>query len=143
MHSQARNGIVRRGIGMIAVGVLALGGAGSLAACSSGGSAEPTSTPTSTEQQSGNQVIGPVIVEPGQTAVSVTLGRMVVFDVADPTAEMIATDNPEILNVIPGRDDGSAVFNPGAETLTTGTATVTLTNMDTGATQVVSVTVTE
>jgi hypothetical protein len=42
-----------------------------------------------------------------------------------------------------GRDDGSAVFNPGAEALAPGTATVTLTNMDTGATEVVSITVTE
>lgn len=88
-------------------------------------------------------MIGPVMVEPEQTDVSVTVGRMVVFNVADPTAEMIATDKPEILSVIPGRDDGSAVFNPGAEALAPGTATVTLTNMDTGATQVVSVTVTE
>ena len=88
-------------------------------------------------------MIGPVMVEPGDSQASVTVGRMVVFNVADPMAEMIATDNPEVLSVTPGRDDGSAVFNPGAEALKPGTATVTLTNMDTGATQVVSVTVTE
>jgi hypothetical protein len=88
-------------------------------------------------------MIGPVMVEPGQTNVSVAVGRMLVFNVADPTAEMIATDDPSVLSVTPGRDDGSAIFNPGAQALAVGTATVTLTNMETGATQVVSVTVTE
>ncbi len=139
MRQNAIRAVARRGASVITVGVLALGGAGSLAACSSGASADPTSTAT----PSGAQMIGPVMVEPGQTEVSVAVGRMVVFNVADPTAEMIATDNPEVLNVTPGRDDGSAVFNPGAEALAPGTATVTLTNMDTGATQVVSVTVTD
>ncbi len=131
--------ITRRGISAIAVGVLAVGGISTLTACSSGGSSDPTTSAA----QSGAQMIGPVTVEPGQTEVSVSVGRMVVFNVADPTKEMIATDNPEVVSVIPGRDDGSAVFNPGAEALAPGTAQVTLTNMDTGATQVVSITVTE
>lgn len=134
MHS-----ITRRGMSVVTAGILAVGGISTLAACSSGGSSDPTTSAS----QSGAQMIGPVIVEPGQTEVSVTVGRLVVFNVTDPTKEMIATDNPEVVSVTPGRDDGSAVFNPGAEALAPGTAQVTLTNMDTGATQVVSVTVTE
>lgn len=129
----------RRAASVIAASALALGGAGTLTACSSGDAADPTATST----PSGAQMIGPVIVEPGQTEASVSVGRVLVFNVADPTAEMIATDDPAVLSVTPGRDDGSAVFNPGAQALSVGTATVTLTNMDTGVTQVVSVTVSE
>ena len=131
--------ITHRGLSAVAASILALGAFGTLSACSSGGSSDPTTSAS----QSGAQIIGPVVVEPGQTEVTVSVGRMVVFNVADPTKEMIATDNPEVVSVIPGRDDGSAVFNPGAEALAPGTAQVTLTNMDTDATQVVSVTVTE
>lgn len=88
-------------------------------------------------------MIGPEIVEPGQTEVTVTVGRMVVFNVADPMQEMISTDNEAVVAVTPGKNDGSAVFNPGAEALAPGTAIVTLTNMDTGAEQKVTITVTE
>ena len=87
-------------------------------------------------------MIGPVIVEPGQVEATVSVGRMVVFNVADPTRQMIATDDPSVLSVVPGRDDGSAVFNPGAEALAPGTATVTLTDMDTGEVRQVLITVT-
>jgi hypothetical protein len=138
---------MRRGTTILAAGILAVGGVSVLAACSSGGSAgsSTAATPTSTSSASptGAQVIAPVFVAPGQTQATVTLGNVVVFNVEDPTKVMIATDNPEILAVTPGRDDGSAVFNPGAEPLAPGTATVTLTNMDTGAVQTVSITVTQ
>jgi hypothetical protein len=129
----------RRGAAAAAAVVFALGGTALLTACSSGGSSDPSPT----AEQTGAQVIGPEIVEPGQTEVTVTVGRIVVFNVADPMQEMISTDNEAVVAVTPGKNDGSAVFNPGAEALAPGTAIVTLTNMDTGAEQKVTITVTE
>lgn len=133
--------ISRRGAAIAATAVFALGGTAVLSGCSSDSSSDPTTSAAATE--TGNQMIGPVMVEPGQTEVSVQVGRSIVFNVADPTVETIATDNEAVLAVTPGKDDGSAVFNPGAQALSAGTATVTLTNSDTGAEQVVTVTVTE
>ena len=139
------NSMTRRGSTAAMVAALALTATGVLTACSSEGSSDPSPSSSSSTQQeptSGAQMIGPVMVEPGQTEVSATVGRTIVFNVADPEKELISTNNPEVLAVSPGGSDGSAVFNPGAEALAPGTATVTLTNTETGATQVVSVTIT-
>ena len=131
--------ISRRSAAVTMTAVLALGGTAVLSGCSS----SDTSTPATSASDMGEQMIGPVIVEPGQTEVSMAVGRTVVFNVVDPTKETIATDDATIVSVTPGRDDGSAIFNPGGEALSVGTANVTLTNVDTGAVQIVIVTVTE
>ena len=133
--------ISRRGLATAAAAILALGGAAVLSGCSSDSS--PDSSTSASAMETGNQMIGPVIVEAGQTEVSVAVGRTIVFNVADPTQETIATDNDAVVTVTPGQDDGSAIFNPGGVALSVGTATVTLTNSVNGTEQVVVVTVTE
>lgn len=88
-------------------------------------------------------MLPPVIVEPGQNEVTAKVGDTIVINVDDPVNEAITTNDPTILEVVPGSDDGSAVFNPGAVALTAGTATLTLTNAETGTERVITVTVTE
>jgi len=114
-----------------------------LAACSGGSSGGSTTSaaPTSTESPIGGNVLPPVMVEPGQTEVTAKVGSTIVFKVDDPANSKIATDNPEVLEVTQGSDDGSAQFNPGAKALKAGKATVTVTS---GAgVQTVAVTVTD
>jgi hypothetical protein len=89
------------------------------------------------------QVIGPVIVEPDQSEVTVAVGRTVVFNAVNPQDTVATSDNTSVVSVTDGYDDGSAIFNPGAEALAAGTATVTLTDTTTGTDWVVQVTVTE
>lgn len=90
-------------------------------------------------------MIGPIMVPAGQTDVEATVGRTIVFEVgAKPGRWKIATDNAEVLKVTPGGKDGTAVFNPGAEALAAGTATVTLTDKKSSLDALVyNVTVTE
>ena len=88
-------------------------------------------------------MIGPVIVEPGQTTADVTVGRVITFNVDDVTAWTIASSDEAVVKVTAGKDDGSAQFLPGGEALAAGTAEVTLTNSGTGEEWVVTVTVTE
>lgn len=74
-------------------------------------------------------MIGPIVVEPDQTEVEATVGRFIDFQVGDsPQNWKIETDNAEVLKVTPGRKEGDTYFNPGAEALAVGTATVTLTD---------------
>jgi hypothetical protein len=89
-------------------------------------------------------MIGPVIVEPGQTTAEVQVGRDITFNVDDVMAWMISSSDEAVLAVTAGKDDGSAQFLPVGEALAPGTAEVTLTNMDnTDEKWVVTVTVTE
>lgn len=89
-------------------------------------------------------MIGPIVVEPSQTAVEATVGRDIVFNVSeDPGRWEISSDNEAVMSVEAGGDRDGATFNPGAKALSVGEATVTLadpTGMD--ALQV-TVTVTE
>ena len=87
-------------------------------------------------------MIGPVMIEPGQTTAEAAVGRSLYFNVDDVTAWTIASDNPSVVAVTPGKDDGSATFVPGGQALAAGTAKVTLTNAGTNETWVVTVTVT-
>ena len=135
-------GNTRRGLAIAAASILALGGASVLTAC--GGSADTDSSSASASADGGMGMIGPVIVEPGQTTAEVQVGRMVTFNVDDVMAWMISSSDEAVLAVTAGKDDGSAQFLPGGEALAPGTAEVTLTNMDnTDEKWVVTVTVTE
>lgn len=87
-------------------------------------------------------MIGPVMIEPGQTTAEAAVGRALYFNVDDVTAWTIESSDPAVVAVTPGKDDGSAQFVPGGEALKAGTATVTLTNTKTKDTWVVTVTVT-
>lgn len=89
-------------------------------------------------------MIGPIIVEEGQTTVSAPVGRTIVFNAADPANTTITSSDESVLTVTAGYDDGSAIFNPGAEPLAPGTATVTIESADgSGEAWVIEVTVTE
>ncbi|MGA0945856.1 MAG: glycine/betaine ABC transporter substrate-binding protein, partial [Candidatus Nanopelagicales bacterium] len=68
----------RRGLAIAAASIIALGGASVLTAC--GGSSEPAASSSAAESTGGEAgMIGPVIVEPGQTTAEVQVGRMVTF----------------------------------------------------------------
>lgn len=86
-------------------------------------------------------MLPPIMVNPGDTATTVPVGRYVVFTVTDPAHTKVSTDAPDLLELSQGHDDGSAVFNPGARALAAGTAIVTITQAD-GSTSAVTVTVT-
>lgn len=93
-----------------------------LAGCGGGPSASPSPS------ASGPQVVGPVILDRSTTSATVPVGRFVVFSLEQPATWEIAATPDGIVKVQKGSDDGSATFNPGAEALTPGTATVTLTS---------------
>ena len=97
-----------------------------LAGCSSG---DDPATDTTTSSES-NQMLPPVIVTADQTDASATVGAFIDIVVDDPANTTIAVDNAEVLEDIQGKDDGSATFNPGAEALSPGTATITVTSPD-------------
>jgi hypothetical protein len=99
--------------------------AGLLVAACSG---TPSPSPAPPSSPGGGEVIGPVILDADNTSATVSVGRMVVFNVDDPTTWEIAAEPEGVVKVQKGYDDGSAVFNPGAEALKPGVATVTLTN---------------
>jgi len=95
-----------------------------LAACS----ATSSPTPAPSGSPAGGELVGPVILDEQNTSATVAVGRMVVFNVDDPTTWEISAEPEGVVKVQKGYDDGSAIFNPGAEALKPGKATVTLTN---------------
>ena len=108
------------------VGAISILGVTVLAGCSSG---DDPATDTTTSSES-NQMLPPVIVTADQTDASAKVGAFIDIVVDDPANTTIAVDNAEVLEVIQGKDDGSATFNPGAEALSPGTATITVTSPD-------------
>jgi uncharacterized protein YceK len=110
-----------------------------LAAC--GSSTSPSAATSSAPADSaGAGIVGPVILDADHTSASVAVGRMVVFNVDNPESWAISADPQGIVKVQQGANDGSAIFNPGAEALAPGTATVTLSNPS-GDTLVFTITV--
>lgn len=139
----------RRVLAAAAAAVLTVGGGAVLTACSSGsGSSSSSSSASSAPAESespmgGSQVVGPVIVEPGQTTAQTTVGRGLYFNVKDPVAWSIETSDDAIVDVTPGTDDGSSVTVPFGEALAPGKATIDLFKNDGSETWTVEVTVTE
>ncbi len=133
-----------------AIGAAALLGVTVLAGCSS--SSEESSTNDATSETAndqgddsggmGSQMLPPVIVEPGQTEATAKVGDFIDIVVEEIVGTTIATDNPEVLKISQAYDDGSAVFNPGAEALAPGTAVITVTTPD-NTSYDINVTVTE
>jgi hypothetical protein len=114
---------------VVAVAVLV---PGALAACSDDDDASSTT-------EASSSALPPVIVEIGSldaSTVEVTEGSAI--DVTgdnetytDWTAEIA---DPEIVSFTPGRDEGSAQFNPGFQALAVGSTEVTMTNSSSGET---------
>ncbi|MCX6460568.1 MAG: hypothetical protein NTZ03_09685 [Actinobacteria bacterium] len=114
-----------------------------LAGCSSSSSSGSSSSSSSSASSSaiGGNVLPPVMVEPGATTATAKVGDTIVFNQPNPAKTKISTDNSDVLEVMQGKDDGSAQFNPGAKALKAGNATVTIVAAD-GTTSTVAVTVT-
>jgi hypothetical protein len=103
----------------IAVGALALAG------CSSGGTG-------------GSSALPPVIVDLGDvdgTTVEVTEGGTIDLTGDDKDFTHWSADIADrtIAAFVPGKDDGSAQFNPGLDALAEGTTKVTMDNSASGA----------
>lgn len=97
-----------------------------LAGCSSSSESTPTASPTASSTTS---LTAPVIVDPSQTEVSVKVGQFIDFTVgAKPGRWQVESDDTAVLRVTPGGKNGDATFNPGAEAIAPGTATVTMTD---------------
>ena len=109
-----------------AIGVMSVLGVTVLVGCSS--SDDPATEATTSSETS--QMLPPVIVTADQTDASAVVGDMIDIVVDDPVNTTIAVDNPEVLEITQGKDDGSALFNPGAEALSPGTATIMVTSAD-------------
>ncbi len=89
-------------------------------------------------------MIGPIMVEPSQTEVEVTVGRSLNFNVGDnPGQWEISSDNEAVVTVEQGGERDGATFNPGGEAVGVGEATVTLTDTEGGDALVYTVKVTE
>lgn len=129
-----------------AIGAAALLGVTVLAGCSSSSEEatdSATTSQTSEESMDGeSQMLPPVIVEPGQTEATASVGDFIDIVVDQIEGTTVSTDNPEILMLSQAYDDGSALFNPGAEALAPGNATITVTLAD-GTSYDIAVTVTE
>lgn len=131
-----------------AIGASALLGVTLLAGCSSS-SDEPAAEETTSQEaaddsmeEGSTQMLPPVIVEPGQTEATAKVGDFIDIVVDEIVGTTIATDNPEILEISQARQDGDALFNPGAQALAPGTATITVTGPDSESYDI-TVTVTE
>ena len=109
-----------------AIGVMSVLGVTVLVGCSS--SDDPATEATTSSETS--QMLPPVIVTADQTDASAVVGDMIDIVVDDPVNATIAVDNPEVLEIAQGKDDGSALFNPGAKALSPGTATIMVTSAD-------------
>lgn len=117
-----------------AVGVLFVGAVFALAGCT------PAATPDS-------ETLPPVIVDINEidgTTVEVAEGNVIDLTGDDETyldwtAEI---SDPEVAEFTPGKDDGSAQFNPGLTALSVGDTEVTLDNSTSGDTVTFTVEVT-
>lgn len=89
-------------------------------------------------------MIGPIMVEPLQAEVEATVGRDIVFNVGDDPGQWeITTDNEAVVSVVAGGERDGATFNPGAQALSVGKATITLTDANGEDDLVFKITVTQ
>lgn len=123
-----------------AIGAAGLLGVAVLAGCSSSESSSDTASDQTSEEST--QMLPPVIVEPGQTEATAKVGDFIDIVVDELIGTTIATDNSEILEISQAKQEGDALFNPGAKALAPGDATITVTLPD-GTSYDIAVTVTE
>jgi hypothetical protein len=110
------------------------------AAGACGSSEEPVSPTPSASTSGSNQIPAPIFVAPDQTTAQAAVGETIVFTQPDPANTTISIDEPDVLELIQGTDDGSAIFNPAAVARAPGVAVVTIEAAD-GSTTRVTVTV--
>lgn len=120
-----------------------------LAACSGSGGTAATTPPSSASvsPSPSAQQLPPIMADlktVGGTTVSVPLDNVIVLtgDTETYKSWTAKIEDPTIVSFTPGKDDGSAQFNPGLSPITTGTTTVTLDNSVSGAHVVFTVEVT-
>ena len=92
------------------------------------GDSDDASDETGGEETS--QLLPPVIVEPGQTEATAKVGDFIDIVVDEVLGTTISTDNSDVLEIYQARQDGDAIFNPGAKALAAGDATITVTLPD-------------
>ncbi|WP_394553904.1 hypothetical protein ACDF64_05420 [Agromyces sp. MMS24-JH15] len=134
----------RRRAAAAAIASAALVAAGiGLTGCSSGGS-EDDSSPMSSETGVVAPVTAPLDTVDG-TTVEVPLDNVIVLTGDDETytAWDATIADPAIVEFTPGKDDGSAQFDPGLEPLAVGETEVTLENTESGDSVTFTVVVTE
>ena len=110
----------------ITMGAAVLLGVGMVAGCSS----SSDDAPDETGGEETSQVLPPVIVEPGQTEATAKVGDFIDIVVDEVIGTTISTDDSDVLEVYQARQDGDAIFNPGAKALAAGDVTITVTLPD-------------
>lgn len=86
------------------------------------------------------EMLAPIVVVPDQTEALANVGDGFEFMVDDPLKATVESDNPAVIEITPGREEGGVSYNPGGMALSAGTANVTVTNAD-GTSFVVVVTI--
>ena len=127
---------VKRMNKLAAIGAISILGVTVLAGCSS---SDDAATDTATTSET-SQMLPPVIISADQMDAVAVVGDMIDIVVDDPVNTVVAVDNPDVLEITQGSDDGSAIFNPGAKALAPGTAVISITSPD-GSVRDVEITV--
>ena len=136
---------IRRSVATATIALAGLGiAAVSVTACSSSSTTPAAPSASAPASPIGGNVLPPVMVEPGQTEAAAKVGDTIVFNVpADKlTGTTISTDQPNLLEISQAKQEGDALFNPGAKALAAGTAVVTITGPD-SSTSTVTITISE
>jgi hypothetical protein len=103
-----------------------------LSAC---GGAAATASPI------GGDIMSPLMLDATTTTGSIKVNQFVVFKLDNPASWKLSADKPELVELVPGMDDGSSVSNPGAKGLKAGDVKITA---DDGTTKIVySITITQ
>src|SRR5690606_30632508 len=95
--------------------------------------------PGSSSDSDNGEALPPIMVDVAEvdgTTVQVPLDNVLVLTGDDDTLKAWSATiaDPSIVEFVPGKDDGSAQFNPGLDPLAEGVTEVTLDNADSGDT---------
>lgn len=136
-----RSRTARSAAGILATGVVVLTASLGLAGCANGdagGTSSPRAGTPSSSTSTGANALPPVIADLTHvdgTTVQVAVGNVIDLTGDDTTFTTWSAHitDPAIVSFTPGKDDGSAQFNPGFTALAEGTTAVTLDNTASGA----------
>jgi hypothetical protein len=120
-----------------AVGAAAIMSVGVLAGCSS-------DSGDSADSGDSTQMLPPVIIAEGDTSASCGVGDY--LDILIPEGQLagttVDTSDAGVVEVTQAKEEGGAIFNPGGQCVSAGSATITVTSPD-GSTRDIAMTVTE